>query len=167
MPAFVNAFADHHRRNTMRVWSGFRAAFIALIVSAFAGLSSAALTTPAHADGGAISFSVLKGGWFVGASAGQGVFHFHGRVYPISIGGVSAGLVFGGSQTVFRGTVSHIRSPYDVAGVYVAVGGGAAVGIGAQLITLQNEKGAILTLSGRQIGLQVNLDLSGLSISLK
>ena len=151
----------------MRASHRVRAALIAAIAFAFTGLSSAALTTPALADGGTISFSVLKGGWFVGASSGQGVLRFHGQVYPISIGGLSAGLVFGGSQTVFRGTVSNIRSPYDVAGVYVAVGGGGAIGLGAQVITLQNEKGAILTLSGRQIGLQVNLDLSGLAISLK
>ena len=146
----------------MRVSSGFRAALIVVIALAFASPSSTA-----RADGGGISFSVLKGGWFVGASAGQGVVHFHWRVYPISIGGISAGLVFGGSQTVFRGTVSNIRSPYDVAGVYAAVGGGAAVGVGGQVITLQNEKGAILTLSGRQIGLQVNLDLSGLAITMR
>jgi len=146
----------------MRVSSGFRAALIVVIALAFASPSSTA-----RADGGGISFSVLKGGWFVGASAGQGVVHFHGRAYPISIGGISAGLVFGGSQTVFRGTVSNIRSPYDVAGVYAAVGGGAAVGVGGQVITLQNEKGAILTLSGRQIGLQVNLDLSGLAITMR
>lgn len=150
----------------MRASSRFRAALIAAML-ALAGVSSAALTTPALADGGGISFSVLKGGWFIGASAGQGVLRFHGRIYPISIGGLSAGLVFGGSQTTFRGTVSNIHSPYDVAGVYAAVGGGAAVGLGGQIITLQNEKGAILTLSGRQIGLQVNLDLSGLAISLK
>jgi peptidoglycan/LPS O-acetylase OafA/YrhL len=150
----------------MRASSRFRAALIAVIALVVTGLSSAA-PTPALADGGTISFSVFKGGWFVGASAGQGVVRFHGQIYPISIGGVSAGLVFGGSQTTFHGTVSNIRSPYDVAGVYAAVGAGGAVGIGAQVITLQNEKGAILTLSGRQIGLQVNLDLSGLSISLK
>jgi hypothetical protein len=32
---------------------------------------------------------------------------------------------------------------------------------------LRNEKGAVLTLTGRQVGLQVNLDLSGLSISVR
>jgi hypothetical protein len=146
----------------MRASFRFCAALIAAVALALTSLPSAA-----RADSGRISFNVLKGGWFVGASAGQGVVNFHGRVYPISIGGISAGLVFGGSQTVFRGTVSNIRSPYDVAGVYAAVGGGAAVGVGGQIITLQNEKGAILTLSGRQIGLQVNLDLSGLAITMR
>ena len=146
----------------MQFSAGFRAILIALVALAGLGLSSAA-----HADSGTIRFSVLKGGWFVGASGGSGALFFHGQVHPISVGGLSAGLVFGASQTNFHGTVTHIQSPYDVSGVYAAVGGGAALGAGAQVIVLRNEKGAVLTLSGRQIGLQVNVDLSGLSISVK
>jgi len=147
----------------MRLWSAVRAALVALIV-AFAG---AGLTSAAHADGGTISFRVLKGGWFIGASGGSGWLVFHGQRYPLSIGGLSAGLVFGASETHFHGSVSHINSPYDVSGVYGAVGAGAAVGAGGQAIVLRNEKGAVLTLTGRQVGLQVNVDLSGLSISVR
>jgi len=136
---------------------------MALIV-AFAG---AGPSSAAHADGGTISFRVLKGGWFIGASGGSGWLIFHGQRYPISIGGLSAGLVFGASETHFHGTVSHINSPDDVSGIYGAVGAGAAVGAGGQAIVLRNEKGAVLTLTGRQVGLQINVDLSGLSISVR
>ena len=62
---------------------------------------------------------------------------------------------------------SHIRGPADVAGVYGAAGAGAAVGAGAQAIVLTNEKGAVLSLTGAQVGLQINADLSGLSISVR
>ena len=75
--------------------------------------------------------------------------------------------MFGASATNFRGTVSNIRSPHDVAGIYGAVGGGAALGVGGQAIVLRNEKGAVLTLTGMQVGLQINVDLSGLSISVR
>ena len=119
------------------------------------------------ADSGSISFRVLKGGWVIGASGGSGTLFFHGRAYPITIGGLSAGFVFGASATRFYGSVSNIYSPYDVAGVYGAAGAGAAIGIGGQAIVLTNEKGAVLRLTGRQIGLQVNLDLSGLAISVR
>jgi hypothetical protein len=152
----------HPRENTT-MHSGFRAALLALTV-AFAGVG---LSSAAHADSGTISFRVLKGGWVIGASGGSGTLVFHGQRYPISIGGVSAGFVFGASETFFHGSVSHIGSPSDVAGIYGAAGAGAAVGAGAQFITLTNEKGAILTLTGRQIGLQINADLSGLSISVR
>jgi hypothetical protein len=147
----------------MRLSSGFRAALIALTV-AFAG---AGLSSAAHADSGTISFQVLKGGWVVGASGGSGTLTFHGQHYPISIGGLSYGIVFGASKTYFHGTVSNIRSPSDVSGIYGAAGAGAAIGAGAQAIVLTNEKGAVLALTGQQVGLQINADLSGLSISVR
>ena len=146
----------------MRFSSGFRAALIALTVVLGAGLTSAA-----YADGGRVRITVLKGGWIIGASGGSGVLFFHGRRYPLSVGGLSFGLVFGGSKTVLHGTVSHIRRPSDVAGVYGAGGAGAAIGVGARAIVLTNEKGAVLTLAGRQVGLMANADLSGLAISLR
>jgi hypothetical protein len=92
---------------------------------------------------------------------------FHGRSYPLSIGGVSYGFTFGASATDFFGTVSNIRSPSDVNGVYGAAGAGVAVGPGAGGIVLTNQNGAVLTLSGRQTGLIVAADLNGLVISLR
>ncbi|MEA2974961.1 MAG: hypothetical protein QOF19_481 [Alphaproteobacteria bacterium] len=146
----------------MQSSSRFRTACIALLAVAGASLASAA-----SADTGTIQISVVKGGWFIGASGGNGKLIFHGRQYPLSIGGLDAGLVFGASQTSLSGRVSNIRSPSDVAGVYGAVGAGAAIGTGARAITLRNEKGALLQLQGRQTGLMVNADLSGLAISLQ
>ncbi len=75
---------------------------------------------------------------------------------------VDAGLVFGLSHTTLHGRVLHISRPSDIAGVYGAAGAGAAVGVGARVIQLANDKGAILQLEGFQVGLMANLDLSGL-----
>ena len=110
---------------------------------------------------------MLKAGWFIGGSGGSGTLTFHGRRYPLSIGGLSAGLVFGASETRLVGSVSNIRSPSDVAGVYGAAGAGAAIGAGTGAIVLTNEKGAVLSMSGRQVGLIANVDLSGLAITLR
>ena len=145
----------------MRI-SHLRTGLIALIAVVGASLSSAA-----HADSGSIRITVLKAGWFLGGSGGNGMLTFQGRQYPLSIGGLSAGLVFGASQTELRGRVTNIRRASDVAGVYGAAGAGAAVGRGVRAIVLRNEKGAVLNLSGRQAGLMVNADLSGLAISLR
>lgn len=150
----------------MNVPSRFRS--LPAAVAALGGLALATFAqVPAEAASGRIAFQVVKGGWFIGGSGGSGTLTFRGRNYPITIGGLSAGLVFGASQTNFRGTVSNIRRPSDVAGVYAAVGAGGALGAGAQVITLRNEKGAILNLTGRQVGLQVNMDFSGLAISMR
>ncbi len=145
----------------MRLMSGIRMALIALTALLGVGFSSA------HADSGHITITVFKGGWIIGASAGRGDLYFHGRRYPLSVGGLSFGFVFGGSKTVLHGRVSHIRRPSDVSGVYGAGGAGAAVGLGARAIVLTNQKGAVLTLTGEQVGLMANADLSGLAISLK
>jgi hypothetical protein len=141
---------------------GFRTALVGLI--ALLGVSVSSI---AHADEGWIRIRVVKGGWFIGASGGGGTLFFHGHRYPLAIGGVSAGLVFGAAETWLQGRVSNIYSPSDVAGVYGAGGAGAAVGGGVGAIVLTNEKGAVLKLSGRQAGLMVNADLSGLAISLR
>lgn len=130
-------------------------------------VTSVGLSTPADAASGTIRFSIVKAGFFVGGEAGQGVLSFGGRRYPVSIGGISGGLVFGASETRFHGTVTNIRRATDVAGTYGAAGAGAAVGAGVRVIQLRNEKGAILRLQGRQVGLMANIDLSGLVITMR
>src|SRR3974390_348688 len=92
------------------------AALIALI--AFIGVPSAA-----RADSGSITFRVVKAGFVVGGSGGSGILYFHGRRYPISIGGVSYGFTFGASATDFHGPVSNIRRPSAVARIFAAGGG--------------------------------------------
>jgi len=144
----------------MRI-SQFRTGLVGLIAIVCAGVSS-----PSYADGGFVRFKVLKAGWFIGGSGGRGTLTFHGRPYPLTIGGLSAGLVFGASGMDFAGTVSNIFRPSDVAGVYGAAGAGAALVAGGGVIVLTNEKGAVLRLSGRQVGLIANLDLSGMAITL-
>jgi hypothetical protein len=148
----------------MRLLSALRASLIALTAT----VATIVIAAPAaQAASGTIRISVVKGGWIIGASGGSGVMNFQGRRYPLSIGGLSYGLTFGASQTDLVGRVTNIRRPSDVAGVYGAAGAGIAVGGGAQAIVLRNEKGATLTLSGRQVGLIASADLSGLAIALQ
>jgi len=136
-------------------------------VLAFAALTGVALSSAAHADEGFVQLTIYKAGWVIGGSGGSGVLDFRGRRYPLSTGGLDYGFVFGGSKTVLRGRVSNIFRPSDVAGVYGAAGAGIAVGRGARAIVLTNQKGAVLELSGQQVGLMANADLSGLAITMR
>ena len=145
----------------MRIPAMFRGVIVALIV--LFGFS----VNQAEADSGRIVLTVYKAGWIIGGSGGYGTLTFRGRSYPLSVGGIDYGLVFGGSKTVLRGRVSNISRAADVAGVYGAAGAGLAVGRGARAIVLANPKGAVLELEGRQVGLMANADLSGLAITLK
>src|SRR5690242_13479636 len=143
----------------MKLFSALRTALLALLV--FAG------TTTARADEGFVSLVIYKAGWIIGGSGGSGVLNFHGRRYALTTGGIDYGLVFGGSKTILRGRVSNIWRPSDVAGVYGAAGAGLAVGRGARAIVLTNQKGAVLELTGHQVGLMANADLSGLAITMR
>lgn len=146
----------------MRMSHLIRAGLIALTAVAGASISSAV-----YADSGSVSISIVKAGFVIGGSAGSGTLTFHGRRYPLSIGGLSYGFTFGASETRFHGTVTNIRRPSDIAGVYGQAGAGAAAIRGAQGVVLTNQNGAVLTLAGVQSGLIVSADLSGLVLSLK
>lgn len=144
----------------MRILSAVRTGLV--VLAAVIGLSSSAL-----ADSGSISLRIVKAGFFVGGSAGSGVLRFHGRNYPVSIGGLSYGFTIGASETRFRGRVTNIRRPSDIEGVYAQAGAGVAAVRGAQAVVLTNQNGAVLTLSGEQAGLIVSADLSGLALTLR
>ena len=136
------------------------------IIVALAALLAAGLGQ-ASADSGTVRISFLKAGWVIGGNVGSGTLTFRGRTYPLSVGGMSYGFTFGGSQTNLRGTVSNIFHPSDIEGVYGAAGAGATVIRGPQAIVLTNQKGAVLQLSGTQTGLMVNLDVSGMALTLR
>ncbi len=144
----------------MWIASPLRAALIAFV--AFVAMPSAG-----YADSGSVNLTIYKAGFIIGGSGGGGTLSFHGRSYRLSLGGIDYGLIFGGSKTTLAGRVRNIERPSDVVGVYAAAGAGLAVGQGARAIVLTNQKGAILELSGREVGLLANLDLSGLAITMK
>lgn len=143
----------------MRLSSVIRTIVLALV--AFAALSPAA-----RADEGYVQLTVYKGGWIIGGNGGGGVLDFHGRRYSLGVGGIDYGLVFGGSRAVLRGRVHNIYRASDIAGAYAAGGAGIVVGAGVRGILLTNARGVVLELSGTQVGLMANADLSGLAITL-
>ena len=136
------------------------------IIVALSAMLAVGLSSTARADSGTVRISFIKAGWIIGGAVGSGTLTFRGRNYPLTIGGLSYGLTFGGSQTYLRGRVSNIFRPQDIEGVYGAAGAGATVIRGPQAIVLTNQKGAVLEVSGTQTGLMLNLDLSGMALSL-
>jgi len=140
---------------------------IGIALAALIAFAGATLSSVARADEGTIAMTIYKAGWVIGGSGGSGTLNFRGRRYALSTGGLDYGLVFGGSKTVLRGRVSNIYRPSDVAGVYGAAGAGLAIGRGARAIVLTNQKGAVLELTGHQVGLMANADLSGLAITMR
>jgi hypothetical protein len=124
------------------------------------------MTTPTYADTGSVRFSVGSAGFIIGAGGGSGVLRFRGRTYPLSIGGFRIGTI-GASATEVTGVARNMRQASDIVGTYSAVGAGIAVGGGAGTARLQNEKGVILDVRAVKVGLEANLNLGGVTISMR
>jgi hypothetical protein len=113
-----------------------------------------------------IHVSIVSAGFIVGAGGGEGILNFAGQIYPITVGGIGIGTVgFAGGEV--DGVVYNLRSPADIAGTYGAAGAGFTLIGGARVAQLQNENGVIIQVHGVQVGLEVNLNLAGMTIALK
>jgi hypothetical protein len=143
---------ETHRRNLL------------LSVIAIAGT---ALTGGAQAATGRVVLKIVSGGFIVGVSGGSGVLTFHGKHYPLTLGGVSVGATIGAAGAELIGTASNLHDVRDIEGAYTAVSAGVAVAGGGGVAELSNARGVVLRLKGRQVGFKVSAALSGLQISLK
>ncbi len=114
-----------------------------------------------------IRIEFVSGGFIVGATAGSGTLIYEGKRYPLSVGGVKAGALIGLSKAELGGRVYNLNNVADIAGTYGAAEAGYAVVGGRRIAKLKNNKGVLLELRGRQVGLEFSLDLSGMVISLK
>ncbi len=138
----------------------FRVALAALAFSLIASASAFAETC-------SIRINFVKAGWVIGGTAGSGTLTCGGRSYPLSIGGLSYGFTFGVSSVNLRGVARNVRRPRDIEGVYGAGSAGAAIVRGPQAAVISNQRGVVLEVAGAQRGVIVNLDLSGMAVSLK
>jgi hypothetical protein len=113
-----------------------------------------------------VRFKVAKAGFIVGVGGGTGTLTFKGKTYPLQVDGISAGTI-GVASADLVGTASNLRSPADIVGTYSAAGAGLAVAGGARTITLQNSKGVVLRLQGRQAGFEASLGVGGVTVSMR
>jgi lipid-binding SYLF domain-containing protein len=130
------------------------------------GLATGAFVAPAEAATGSVVLRIASAGFIFGVTGGSGTLTFHGRQYPLNIGGISAGALVGVSATDLVGAASNLHAPGDIAGIYSAVGAGMSIAGGRSTAQLSNANGVRLRLHGRQVGFSFSIDLSGMSISL-
>ncbi len=136
----------------------------AVALTALAAL--ALIPATASAETGTVRLKVTKVGFIVGVGGGSGVLHFKGRNYRLSVGGVSAGTI-GVAGADLVGTATNLHHPGDIAGVYSAASGSIAVAGGGKVATLQNSKGVVLSLHGRQVGFEASLALGGMTVAVE
>jgi hypothetical protein len=132
-----------------------------------AALAVGGVTSSAEAAVGSIYLKIVSAGFIFGVSGGEGVLTFNGVQYPLSIGGLSAGLTAGLAGTELVGSATHLTSARDVEGIYSKIGADLSIAGGGSIQRLRNSRGVLLKLHGKQVGFMFSIDLSGMSLSLK
>lgn len=136
---------------------------------AAAAATALLVAVPTVADAqstGSVRFRVASAGFIIGGGGGTGTLTFKGKTYPLRVSGLSAGTI-GVSQADFVGSASNLRSAQDIVGTYSAAGAGLTVAGGASAITLQNARGVVLQLRGRQAGFSASLGIGGVEITMR
>ena len=115
---------------------------------------------------GTVRFTVQNVGFIVGVGGGNGILRFRGKTYRLRVDGLGAGTI-GVSQADLVGTASNLRTATDIAGTYTAAGAGIAVAGGVRTIQLQNSRGVVLSLRGRQAGFSASLGVGGVTVTMR
>ncbi len=140
---------DHHLGR-------FAAALLALAVAG---------TSVAEAATGRVRFNIAKAGFIIGVGGGSGNLQFKGRNYRLRVDGITAGTI-GVARADLVGKAYNLRRPEDITGSYSVGSAGLSVIGGGKVARLQNEKGVVLELQGRQLGFEASLDLGGVNVRL-
>jgi hypothetical protein len=149
----------------MNVRNTRRAFVTATAVLFMLGGSTTALAQPK--PDATIEFEIYKAGFIVGGSGGSGKLIYKGKTYPLNIGGVSLGATIGVSKAELHGEVYNLKKVEDITGTYGAAQAGFAVVGGNKVADLKNTKGVQLKVRGKQVGLSLEADLSGLQVEYK
>jgi hypothetical protein len=160
-PEFISA-CEMREGSMLTFRHAFRCGLVAL-----AATLAPALMAPSWAATGSVRLEIANAGFIIGVGGGRGTLVFKGHRYPLSVGGLSLGATIGASKADLVGRAYNLRRVSDIAGTYTAVGAGAAVARGAAGLRLQNAKGVVLDLRGRNTGLEFNASVSGVQIGLR
>ena len=138
-----------------------------VITSAFLALAAwTATVNPSQADTGSVRVVFGAAGVVVGVGGGKGTLTFHGKTYPFEVSGTSFGTTMALTLSEYEGRALHLRTPGDLAGNYVAVGVGGAIGGGIGIARLRNAKGVILVVRGPKLGAGVSINLARVTITM-
>ena len=105
---------------------------------------------------------------FIGSGAiGGGTLNYNGHSYPLTVNGLGVGGI-GASQLTASGVVYGLHNREDLAGAYVQIRSGWALGEqGGGTLWLKNDKGVAMKLSTQRRGLQLALGADGVIIGFK
>ena len=138
-------------------------AVVLLVSLGWAGSTLAQSGTP----DAKIEIKQWKVGFIVGVSGGGGTITYKGKSYPLSIKGLRVGATIGAATADLVGDVHNLKNLKDIEGTYSAAQAAIAVGGGVKTWTLENQNKVTLKLKGKQVGIEVALDVGGMELKLK
>ncbi len=142
---------------------------IALVLFAFPALAGSHMEEEAAEEEPVAKIEIRqwKVGFIAGGGWGNGALIYQDKIYPLKIKGLRVGALAGVAKTDLIGDVYHLTQPEDIEGTYTAGEAAIAVAGGGKAWALKNSKGVVLKVSGKQLGIEVALDLAGMSVKLE
>jgi hypothetical protein len=114
-----------------------------------------------------IEINQWKVGFIVGVGGGGGTLTYKGKSYPLVIKGLRVGATIGAATADLVGDVYNLKTLKDIEGTYSAAQAAVAVGAGVKAWTLENQNKVTLNLKGKQVGIELALDVGGMKLELK
>jgi len=137
---------------------------VALVVLSL--VACMALSVPSQARTGTVRILFGTAAVVIGVGNGTGTLTFQGKTYPFAVSGASFGVTLTQAVSELDGTVRNLHRPEDLAGNYIAVGLGAAIGGGAGVARLRNAKGVTLVLRGPKLGAGLAVNVAKVTITM-
>lgn len=137
------------------------AAVAAIFLSCTSTILAAADRTPDATfdlNGGSIAVGV-------GVDWAKGTLHFNGQDVPVKVKGLSLVRV-GASKISATGEVYNLNEISKFVGNYSAVSAGAALAGGGSVSAMKNEHGVVMRLRSTTVGVDLDLGVKGMQISL-
>jgi len=149
----------------MRMMKTLRLTAVCGSLLAAATLFTAA-ASPAFAGTGTVELSGGSVAAGIGLSWGGGTLTYEGRQHRFKVEGLNIGDV-GITDVQAAGTVSHLDRLQDFNGNYTAIQAGLTVAGGGSVFAMKNENGVVITFTATTQGLDVNLGVGGINITLE
>ena len=115
---------------------------------------------------GKVEIDETQFGLIVGGSTGGGTLTYNGKKYDFKVGGLSVGAAIGAAKISAVGEVYDLSDVSKFPGTYTKLDASVALGGGMGGVQMKNENGVIMRLDSTTQGLQFNLGVSGVKVTM-
>ncbi len=140
----------------------YKKLFVLALVMAFVLAAGAALADEPSAT---VSMEVVSTSVGIGPTWGQGVLTYKGKTHLFKVKGFEVAAV-GREKLSVDGTVYHLNKLSDLTGKYHHAEASGLTFIGEPIeMAVQNDKGVVINVKGKQKGIALDLTKGGLTIT--